>query len=58
MKITLVPEHTAVELADKVGVGRGLTVIVVPALVTLHAGTDPVVPITVTTSAFTSVVVT
>ena len=43
----------AVALADNVGVGFAFTVIVTPALVTLHDGPVPDVAITVTTSPFT-----
>jgi hypothetical protein len=54
VNVTLVPAQMVVALADKVGVGTAFTVIVMPALVTGHAGTEPVVAITVTTSVFTS----
>ena len=56
MNVTLVPAQIDVALADKVGVGFAFTVIVMPALVTLHEGPVPEVATTVTTSVLTSVV--
>ena len=49
MNVTLLPAQIEVALAASVGVGSEFTVIVMPVLVTGHAGTEPVVPITVTT---------
>jgi len=48
-----VPAQIADELADNVGVGFVFTVMVMPALVTLHDGPVPDVAITVRTSPFT-----
>ena len=53
VNVTLVPAQIADALADNVGVGFAFTVIVTPALVTLHDGPVPDVAITVTTSPFT-----
>jgi hypothetical protein len=57
VNVTLVPAQIVVALDDKLGVGNGFTVIVMPVLVTGHAGTEPVVAITVTTCPLVSVLV-
>jgi len=53
VNVTLLFTQIVVALAPNVGVGFAFTVMVIPALVTLHDGPVPDVAITVTTSPFT-----